>query len=813
MKNKKGFTLIELLAVIVILAIIALIAVPIILNMINNAKRSTAISSTYGYIEAVDNYQTMSQLKGLKSLKEGKYNVAIKTNNMDKLNNLLNVKGSKPSAGYVEISKSSRVSGAILCFQDYIVRYINTKAEIISEDCSNLGLIVELSVEKEGWQPSRKININYPQGNYKYYYRVTGNAKVEEQLVEKNKEIETTNEFTITLEENQTLELWMIKNGKKVGITKYVEDKIDNVVPILPEGKATSGYAVITKYGIESSINLEISNFNSQNGTSAYYSIDDGKTWIKYTEETSVKTSFDTIKAKMVRDESKIESEIKDITIEAGSANDGITSAAYDGDLSTNVSVNSGSKKLLVDQSVWGRKLLLTGYVRKYMTHYSSISFKVDGTVKLYKKYSGDESLTLNKEEIIVPENATEMLFESEKSTSYYIRIDELEVSNQPVLNIEKVYPTLTVLGFEEPYVNVTSTYYDTSVQKKYKLNDGEWENYTQTLKLKLGDKVEFKGIDKNGKDSLITTYEAVISDKLDKEAYDNDLTTSVTVNSGTKKIAIDKSIWGRKLLLTGYVRKYMTHYSSISFKVDGTVKLYKKYSGDESLTLNKEEIIVPENATEMLFESEKSTSYYIRIDELEVSNQPVLNIEKVYPTLTVLGFEEPYVNVTSTYYDTSVQKKYKLNDGEWENYTQTLKLKLGDKVEFKGIDKNGKDSLITTYEAVISDKIDKEAYDNDLTTSVTVNSGTKKLGIDKSMWGKKILLTGYVNKYMTNYSSISFKVDGEVKLYKKYSGDGRITLTKEPITIPENATEIIFESGSNTSYYIRIDEIEIDNS
>ena len=40
MKNK-GFTLIELLAVIVILAIIALIATPIILNIINDSRKSS----------------------------------------------------------------------------------------------------------------------------------------------------------------------------------------------------------------------------------------------------------------------------------------------------------------------------------------------------------------------------------------------------------------------------------------------------------------------------------------------------------------------------------------------------------------------------------------------------------------------------------------------------------------------------------------------------------------------------------------------------------------------------------------------------
>lgn len=55
-QNKKGFTLIELLAVIVILAIIALIATPIILSMINNARKSAAKSSTLGYVESIEDY-------------------------------------------------------------------------------------------------------------------------------------------------------------------------------------------------------------------------------------------------------------------------------------------------------------------------------------------------------------------------------------------------------------------------------------------------------------------------------------------------------------------------------------------------------------------------------------------------------------------------------------------------------------------------------------------------------------------------------------------------------------------------------------
>ena len=52
--KKKGFTLIELLAVIVILAVIALIAVPIILNIIKNAKIKATEDSVYGFVEAIE---------------------------------------------------------------------------------------------------------------------------------------------------------------------------------------------------------------------------------------------------------------------------------------------------------------------------------------------------------------------------------------------------------------------------------------------------------------------------------------------------------------------------------------------------------------------------------------------------------------------------------------------------------------------------------------------------------------------------------------------------------------------------------------
>ena len=61
MKNK-GFTLIELLAVIVILAIIALIATPMILGVIDTAKRGSAESAALGYVDAVEKSVMLKQV-------------------------------------------------------------------------------------------------------------------------------------------------------------------------------------------------------------------------------------------------------------------------------------------------------------------------------------------------------------------------------------------------------------------------------------------------------------------------------------------------------------------------------------------------------------------------------------------------------------------------------------------------------------------------------------------------------------------------------------------------------------------------------
>lgn len=61
--SQKGFTLIELLAVIIILAIIALITTPIILNVVEDSRRSAAEDKAYGVVDAVRLAYQQHQMK------------------------------------------------------------------------------------------------------------------------------------------------------------------------------------------------------------------------------------------------------------------------------------------------------------------------------------------------------------------------------------------------------------------------------------------------------------------------------------------------------------------------------------------------------------------------------------------------------------------------------------------------------------------------------------------------------------------------------------------------------------------------------
>ena len=405
--RKKGFTLIELLAVIVILAIAALIAIPIILNVIDKAKEGAAKASVYRYVEAVENYQATAALNSNIFLKEVKYNIEKRTiineQEYEKLNNIIKIKGTKPTSGTVDINSKGQVLNARICINNYLIDYISNKAETISNDCSEMGLFVEYSISETNWAFSKELKISYPQGNYKHFYKLeNGKASYNGETIEVGKEIETEkDEVTIKLEENSKITAWVLKNNKEIGKLSYIEDKIDTEQLFAPTIDVADSYSTLSNYGIFDATQLKIT--NEKNPTAEiYYSTDDGNNWIKYDGITSI--TSDKVIAKIKKENGR-EYDVTSKTI----SNDGsktLGTAAYDGDTNTYV---RGQKYIYLDDSIIGKK------IRIYWSQWGS-----GDTAKLYVEDSNHKSINSyqstnirgwDKLEITIPEGAKYLNF------------------------------------------------------------------------------------------------------------------------------------------------------------------------------------------------------------------------------------------------------------------------------------------------------------------------------------------------------------------------------------------------------------------
>lgn len=144
MKKNKGFTLIELLAIIVILAIIAVITVPIILNVIDNAKRGVAETSAQGYLKAVEKQLVMNNVDRTKDpVTDGTYNIT-------ELKNMgVQVSGKEPKEGSVTI-KNGKIDACTLVINEYTVTCLENgkvTSEIFNDTLTHNNIVYSWSGE------------------------------------------------------------------------------------------------------------------------------------------------------------------------------------------------------------------------------------------------------------------------------------------------------------------------------------------------------------------------------------------------------------------------------------------------------------------------------------------------------------------------------------------------------------------------------------------------------------------------------------------------------------------------------------------
>ncbi|MBP3461151.1 MAG: Ig-like domain-containing protein [Bacilli bacterium] len=107
--------------------------------MINDARKSAAVDSAYGYIEAIEYNNSMNMIN------KDKYPLIEDGEDIDVLDieDSINVKGTRPSSGTVTISKK-KVENASLCINSYEIEYSSNKSNVIGTCSSN-----KLTVQKK----------------------------------------------------------------------------------------------------------------------------------------------------------------------------------------------------------------------------------------------------------------------------------------------------------------------------------------------------------------------------------------------------------------------------------------------------------------------------------------------------------------------------------------------------------------------------------------------------------------------------------------------------------------------------------------
>ena len=115
-KKRNGFTLVELLAIIVVLAVTALISTPIVINIINTAKKQSAVLSSNNYIKILKNQLVLKEESELLDI----YTV-------DSLD--VAYEGTGPTKGIIDI-ENGKIDSAKLCINNYSIYYDGRNSKI-----------------------------------------------------------------------------------------------------------------------------------------------------------------------------------------------------------------------------------------------------------------------------------------------------------------------------------------------------------------------------------------------------------------------------------------------------------------------------------------------------------------------------------------------------------------------------------------------------------------------------------------------------------------------------------------------------------
>ncbi len=239
MKKEKGFTLIELLAVIIILTIIALISVPLILNIIEKARKSAFQNSAYGIMESARLYYVENIIDN----KE----LGDKVFSYEEEENELKYKGTRPKGGTIIVKSNGKIEMSI---------YNEKWCAIKREDKESIEIInynketckIESPMIEEG------IKLSYIESGLDSaipgsYYNIRNQKGIVTciNLSDENREVTNTSELK---EGENSVKCRMTYENKEIAsLTRTF--KIDATIPTITSPYINEAYSMTEKTSVE----------------------------------------------------------------------------------------------------------------------------------------------------------------------------------------------------------------------------------------------------------------------------------------------------------------------------------------------------------------------------------------------------------------------------------------------------------------------------------------------------------------------------------------------------------------------------------
>ena len=660
----------------------------------------------------------------------------------------------------------------------------NIRINILTE---SYGTEAEIEIEYgDSVKKEYKIGKN---GSYKEY---TGTIKI------------TSNEVLDLVNEDGSLTIYGRGTDEAGNVSEVSEDVyiLDLDAPATPEITAGAGYPILTEYGVKLGSKSYIK-YDNRDDITNYYSIDNGATWKVYTGPFEITSG--TIKAKSVKKESGLKIEA---TKKVDMPSDALGIEAYDGDENTYVeAINATANKYInVSKELWNQKIYvkMSGALAGNITLNADLIFiKEDGT-EISKIQSGRGALS---GEYQIPTGTSKIKIQLSYFSDQYgkARIYEIKLCTKPVANLEIKNPTLTEYGIKSMYNLVSLDYFQTSIQRLYRINGGEWQEYTDKVRLEIGDKLEAKGIDKYGIETSFLTQQFQYGNALGLEAYDGDENTYVEAINATanKYINVSKELWNQKIYvkMSGALAGNITLNADLIFiKEDGT-EISKIQSGRGALS---GEYQIPTGTSKIKIQLSYFSDQYgkARIYEISPSTTPTIIQTNTYPQLSSTSFDKAKYQITINYLSYFQQKLYSLDNGTtWLDYKGIINVKAGDVIQAKAIDKDGKETEVSTYTVKgLTDNLDDKAFDKDKNTSVTLSSKQTK----------SFILDGVDNEVLRIYTTGKVDTRAYIKLYDKENKElSTVTLNEDLTTlvIPEGSVKASIYSGTST---LTINEVNL---